>query len=440
MGLTDVIEKHLPGYPHGKPGEIRDAAASFRNLATGIGNLADRGQSSVSTQTEGWDDPVKTAFIDEWNNFRSGLNDVSGQIREVADRLDSLADDLANAQHKYNSALVAVGVTAAVGIGLTVITFGVSDEVAGAAVAAEVATVAAAVEETVGVGAALLSSAGAMIGQISTRLVIFFTADVAAQSVADTIVYPDHNPVSHIDLETAGITAASMVALGGAAGLFGKIGATGTAPNLAARVGGVGLTSAGLDAATQQLTNHKINMAEVGFAGLTGAAGERLAARKLSPSGPSTSIELERPPAVAEPPDMIKSVQLDSRGRVIPEGVERLPSGKLPANFEYAGKVYDGARWTPELAQEYPKGVRFTEDGFPDFSPYATHTVTFDPHFVGNHSTDFTAANRLAGLAETPEGYTWHHTQDTRTMQLIPTDLHDAIRHAGGVAIMKGRN
>jgi hypothetical protein len=130
----------------------------------------------------------------------------------------------------------------------------------------------------------------------------------------------------------------------------------------------------------------------------------------------------------------------DSRGRVIPPGVERLPSGRLPSNFEYAGRVYDGDKWTPKLAAKYPNGVRFTEDGYPDFSPYAEKTVTFDPNFTGNRGSDFVDANRLAGLTETPEGYTWHHTQDTRTMQLIPSDLHDAIRHAGGVAIMKGRN
>jgi hypothetical protein len=133
-------------------------------------------------------------------------------------------------------------------------------------------------------------------------------------------------------------------------------------------------------------------------------------------------------------------VRTDSRGRVIPPGVERLPSGRLPSNFEYAGRVYDGEKWTPKLAEKYPNGVRFTDDGFPDFSPYASHTVTFDPQFKGNHGSDFVEANRLAGLPETPEGYTWHHTQDARTMQLVPSDLHDAIRHAGGVAIMKGRN
>jgi hypothetical protein len=113
------------------------------------------------------------------------------------------------------------------------------------------------------------------------------------------------------------------------------------------------------------------------------------------------------PVTVPRSPGWISDVQRRARGRV--------PGGRLPSNFEYAGKVYDGPKWTSELAAKYPNGVRFTEDGFPNFSPYATHTVTFDPTFKGNHSTDFAEANRMAGLEETPLDSTWHHTQPRST-------------------------
>jgi len=46
-------------------------------------------------------------------------------------------------------------------------------------------------------------------------------------------------------------------------------------------------------------------------------------------------------------------------------------------------------------------------------------------------------ANKAAGLESTPIGYTWHHNEDMQTMQLIPTDLHQAIRHSGGVSLIK---
>ncbi|MEV1111259.1 HNH endonuclease [Micromonospora sp. NPDC049751] len=139
-----------------------------------------------------------------------------------------------------------------------------------------------------------------------------------------------------------------------------------------------------------------------------------------------------------------KAVRKDSRGRIIPDGVDRLPSGRLPSNFEWAGKKYEGKYWTPKLQEKYPDGVWFTDDGYPDFGPYikpprSQHEVHFDPHFEGNHGSDFTDANRKAGLPATPEGHTWHHHQDTKRMQLVPSDLHDAVKHAGGVSIMKGR-
>jgi filamentous hemagglutinin len=49
-------------------------------------------------------------------------------------------------------------------------------------------------------------------------------------------------------------------------------------------------------------------------------------------------------------------------------------------------------------------------------------------------------ANEAAGLIETPEGYVWHHVEDTTTMQLVPQDIHQAVRHTGGAAIITGGN
>lgn len=119
--------------------------------------------------------------------------------------------------------------------------------------------------------------------------------------------------------------------------------------------------------------------------------------------------------------------------------MKRLPSGRFPANFEYAGRIYDGPQWTPKLAEKYPDGVAFTDDGFPDFEPYARATATLEPHFAGNHTTDPAEANRQAGLAATPDDCTWRHHQDTTTMLLVPTDMHKAIRHAGGVSLVRGK-
>lgn len=158
-------------------------------------------------------------------------------------------------------------------------------------------------------------------------------------------------------------------------------------------------------------------------------------------NAPLTPQPIPQPPSVPSPvcPAAGAAAGRDSRGRVVPPGVTRLPSGRFPQNFEYAGRVYKGPQWTPKLVEKYPDGVRFTDDGFPDFGPYAEATVTFDPSFDGDRRIDEAEANRKAGLDDTPLHLTWHHHQNTTMMQLVPRDMHHAVRHAGGVSIMKGR-
>jgi A nuclease of the HNH/ENDO VII superfamily with conserved WHH len=112
------------------------------------------------------------------------------------------------------------------------------------------------------------------------------------------------------------------------------------------------------------------------------------------------------------------------------------PSGAA-ARAGWAGRTYNGKQWTPALQSKYPNGVKFTHDGYPDFGPYATHQVKFQPRFRGDARDEARALSEL-GLTRTPRNHTWHHHQDTQTLQLVPTDLHDAIRHAGGASLLEG--
>ena len=97
--------------------------------------------------------------------------------------------------------------------------------------------------------------------------------------------------------------------------------------------------------------------------------------------------------------------------------------GRVPINSKYAGSVH-------------PSGVRFTAQGFPDFSPNAVAEVEVEG-LTGNYAKDAAMANKAAGLDETPEGYVWHHVEDGETMQLVPKDIHNAVRHTGGAAVIR---
>ena len=108
-------------------------------------------------------------------------------------------------------------------------------------------------------------------------------------------------------------------------------------------------------------------------------------------------------------------------------------AGSKIINKKYAGKVY---KLGGELAEKYGDGVKFSKYGFPDFSPFAKETVTVKG-LTGRYAKDAKLANKSAGLQSTPAGFTWHHVEDGRTMQLIPKDLHKAVRHTGGCAVIK---
>ena len=87
--------------------------------------------------------------------------------------------------------------------------------------------------------------------------------------------------------------------------------------------------------------------------------------------------------------------------------------------------------------KKHPKtGVPFDANGDPDFRAAGVVKVEVKIKMTGTR-TDFTEANRAANLSSTPKGYTWHHHQDGTTMQLVPTDIHQATGHTGGVATLK---
>lgn len=122
-----------------------------------------------------------------------------------------------------------------------------------------------------------------------------------------------------------------------------------------------------------------------------------------------------------------------------PDGLPRI-NGRLPINgAEFAGKRYFD-KLPADLKIKYPEGVMFKANGMPDFTPYATKSVEVDG-LVGDTYKDYKLANEAAGLerygADPPLGFTWHHCEDGRTMQLVPDDIHGAVKHTGGEAVME---
>jgi len=122
----------------------------------------------------------------------------------------------------------------------------------------------------------------------------------------------------------------------------------------------------------------------------------------------------------------------------IPDTVDKV-GGRYPHNAKYAGKKFPVEKLPEDLQKKYPNSVEFDEKGFADYKPYTEKEIQVEG-LTGKHKSDFNKANKVAGYTETPEGYTWHHHQDGKTMQLVPQDLHKEVRHTGGAATIKHKH
>jgi hypothetical protein len=77
-------------------------------------------------------------------------------------------------------------------------------------------------------------------------------------------------------------------------------------------------------------------------------------------------------------------------------------------------------------------------NGYPDFSPFMRHpsgVKSIKIEVTSNNWLDYHAANRAAGHLEwgnaAPEGWIWHRQQDTKTMMLVPYEIHSQFLHTG---------
>jgi hypothetical protein len=148
--------------------------------------------------------------------------------------------------------------------------------------------------------------------------------------------------------------------------------------------------------------------------------------------GTSYTRQLELPLTDVRPGTLHSGVQVGEDGIAVnPRTGNRVTTpGCAPCVFSFP----EGTR----QAELYPNGVYINSQGFPDFTPYSEINVTIE--VTGVPRTDFARANAAAGLTETPAGYTWHHHQDGRTMQLVPSTLNNVsmggVAHTGGATFV----
>jgi hypothetical protein len=169
---------------------------------------------------------------------------------------------------------------------------------------------------------------------------------------------------------------------------------------------------------------------------------------------------------------LLCEIEKDCSGTVDLTKIQKI-AGRYPINAEdYAGKYFYFQieknpillqRWSKLsatqqeakqkqfeiFAQKYPDGVGFSVQGFPDFYPYAyiyngkvveVDIGKLNPDPIGTKTKgsklDMNDANKKMKEQypewEQPLGTTWHHIENGTKLLLVPTDIHQAVRHNGG--------
>lgn len=109
----------------------------------------------------------------------------------------------------------------------------------------------------------------------------------------------------------------------------------------------------------------------------------------------------------------------------------------------------EGKTWS-EILHKYGIDHIPFKDGEPDFSELSKGNVEIEP-FSDSRTDNFDKADIELAKQKgcTPEevakwrkenGYTWHECKDMKTMQKVPSEVHNNITHSGGISEAKKGN
>jgi WXG100 family type VII secretion target len=169
--------------PGGDPGAIRQAAAAWRTLAGDLRTAQHDVEQQVSSLRSGWTGKASDAFQHWGTQLGTDIADSAGQCDRIAGQLDQVADKIQSTNDEIHGLIVAMGVTAAVGIGLTIFTLGFSDAAAAGAATAEATE-----------AATLVTILTNFLEGLLGRWVVAFAINLFATGVEKAWINPNHDP------------------------------------------------------------------------------------------------------------------------------------------------------------------------------------------------------------------------------------------------------
>ncbi|MHB9022612.1 MAG: Ig-like domain-containing protein [Armatimonadota bacterium] len=143
-------------------------------------------------------------------------------------------------------------------------------------------------------------------------------------------------------------------------------------------------------------------------------------------------------PVIGEPIDGVNGVIYWARGDKVNAALSAsamIPvAGAAAVGIRKVRKADDAIRTIRNIhlaGRRHPiTSVLFDALGYPIFKSKKNVDIVY----TGSRAGDFAAANKAAGFSSTPKGYTWHHHQNGKTMQLVESEIHRLTGHTGGLA------
>ncbi|WP_274916635.1 WXG100 family type VII secretion target [Streptomyces sp. WZ-12] len=134
------IEKSFDLFnPGGDPSVLRACAEAWRGMAHDLKSTIETQNQEVTRLGDNWTGTAADAFHAHWNHTRGQVEKALPQFETVAKQLDTTADAIQKANDEVQRVVEEILVTAAIGIGLSVVTAGFSDAIAAGAAEMEIA-------------------------------------------------------------------------------------------------------------------------------------------------------------------------------------------------------------------------------------------------------------------------------------------------------------
>lgn len=210
-------------WPDGEPGEIREAAAAWREMAASLDAVRGRLDAAAARVAHANRGEAIDRFGGFWNDVSADTAGVASACRDVAGALDEFADAVEEVREEILRLAAEIAASVAIGVGLAFFTAGLS-AAAVTATTARLIAIAARLCATLSVRAATIVSRIAVVGAFGA--IESAAVNIAVQLGTNAAFNDNHDPFDGFSLDESlaagafgGVVAAPIAGIASAAQL-----------------------------------------------------------------------------------------------------------------------------------------------------------------------------------------------------------------------------